>query len=183
VRIDDRFHTGSDTKAFTSLLAGQFVEAQELRWNSTPADVFPELKDKMNAEFAKITLEELLSHSSGLTDGPQLLDLINRSYQQEEKTRNGILSTLSSEQQSFGLACEGKKNENTRQRTCFRSIRKLGCRIPSARLCVQTGILLSIEGSLMSRKSIVMVSRAAVTFPPSGLSRFQIVGTLEPSNE
>jgi CubicO group peptidase (beta-lactamase class C family) len=41
------------------------------------------LKDKMNAEFAKITLEELLSHSSGLSDGPELIDLINRSYQQE----------------------------------------------------------------------------------------------------
>jgi CubicO group peptidase (beta-lactamase class C family) len=37
----------------------------------------------MNAEFAKITLEELLSHSSGLSDGPELIDLINRSYQQE----------------------------------------------------------------------------------------------------
>jgi len=33
-----------------------------------PAEVFPELKDKMDAEFAKITLEQLLSHSSGLAD-------------------------------------------------------------------------------------------------------------------
>jgi CubicO group peptidase (beta-lactamase class C family) len=83
VKIDDRFHLGSDTKAFTSLLAGQFVEGGKLRWDSTLAEVFPELKAKMNAEFAKITLEELLSHSSGLADGPELLDLINRSYQQD----------------------------------------------------------------------------------------------------
>jgi CubicO group peptidase (beta-lactamase class C family) len=83
VKIDDRFHLGSDTKAFTSLLAGQFVEARKLRWESTPADVFPELKNHMNAEFAKITLEQLLSHSSGLTDRPALLDLMSRSYQQE----------------------------------------------------------------------------------------------------
>jgi CubicO group peptidase (beta-lactamase class C family) len=83
VTIEDRFHLGSDSKAFTSLLAGQFVEAGKLRWDATLAEVFPELKDKMDAEFAKITLEQLLSHSSGLADGPALLDLINRSYLQE----------------------------------------------------------------------------------------------------
>jgi CubicO group peptidase (beta-lactamase class C family) len=83
VRIDDRFHLGSDSKAFTSLLAGIFVEEGKLRWDSTLGEVFPELKDNMNAEFAKITLEELLSHSSGLADGPELVDLINRSYQRE----------------------------------------------------------------------------------------------------
>ena len=84
VGIEDRFHLGSDTKAFTSLLAGQFVQEGKLQWDSTLAEVFPELKDKMDAEFAKITLEQLLSHSSGLAaDGPELIDLINRSYQQE----------------------------------------------------------------------------------------------------
>jgi CubicO group peptidase (beta-lactamase class C family) len=82
VTIDDSFHIGSDTKAFTSLLAGQFVEAGKLRWNSTLAEVFPELKDKMNVEFAKIRLEQLLSHSSGLAD-TALVDLLNRSYLQE----------------------------------------------------------------------------------------------------
>jgi len=59
--IEDRFHLGSDTKAFTSLLAGQFVEAAKLRWDSTLAEIFPELEDKMDAEFAKIALEQLLS--------------------------------------------------------------------------------------------------------------------------
>ncbi len=82
VMIDDRFHIGSDSKAFTSLLAGQFVEAGKLRWDSTLADVFPELKAKMNPDFAKITVEELLSHASGLSD-KQLVDIIYRSYQQD----------------------------------------------------------------------------------------------------
>ncbi len=58
VGIEDRFHIGSDSKAFTSLLAGQFVEEGKLRWDSALAEVFPELKDKMDAEFAKITLQE-----------------------------------------------------------------------------------------------------------------------------
>jgi CubicO group peptidase (beta-lactamase class C family) len=84
VGIDDRFHIGSDSKAFTSLLAGQFVQEGKLRWDSTLADVFPELKERMDAEFAKITLEQLLSHASGLAeDGPELIDLLNRSYHQD----------------------------------------------------------------------------------------------------
>jgi CubicO group peptidase (beta-lactamase class C family) len=82
VTINDRFHIGSDSKAFTSLLAGQFVQEGKLRWDSTPADVFPELKGQMNAEFAKVTLEQLLSHSSGLSD-KSLVDIIYRSYQQD----------------------------------------------------------------------------------------------------
>jgi CubicO group peptidase (beta-lactamase class C family) len=82
VTINDRFHIGSDSKAFTALLAGQFVQEGKLQWNATPADVFPELKPAMNAGFAKISLEQLLSHSSGLSD-KSLLDLVYRSYQQD----------------------------------------------------------------------------------------------------
>jgi CubicO group peptidase (beta-lactamase class C family) len=83
VGIEDHFHLGSDSKAFTSLLAGQFVEEGKLRWDSTLAEVFPELNHTMDAEFAKITLEELLSHSSGLTDGTDLIGLIHQSYMQD----------------------------------------------------------------------------------------------------
>jgi CubicO group peptidase (beta-lactamase class C family) len=83
VRIDDCFHLGSDSKAFTSLLAAIFVEEGNLRWDSTLGEIFGELNDKMNPEFAQITVEELLSHSSGLSDGSEIVDLINRSYQQQ----------------------------------------------------------------------------------------------------
>jgi hypothetical protein len=64
------------------VIAGrQIRRGRETAWDSTLAEVFPELKDMMDAEFAKITLQELLSHSSGLaTDGPALVDLLNRSY-------------------------------------------------------------------------------------------------------
>jgi CubicO group peptidase (beta-lactamase class C family) len=82
VTIHDRYHIGSDTKAFTSLLAGQFVQAGKLRWHSTLAEVFPELKSSMNSEFAKITLEELLSHSSGLSDA-SIADIVTGSYLQD----------------------------------------------------------------------------------------------------
>jgi hypothetical protein len=52
------------------LLAGQFVEEGKLRWDSTLAEVLPELKDNMDAEFAKIQrcLDELvIKGSAGLT--------------------------------------------------------------------------------------------------------------------
>jgi CubicO group peptidase (beta-lactamase class C family) len=83
VMIEDPFHLGSDTKAFTSLLAGMFVEEGKLRWDSTLVEIFPELEDNMNPDFAKITLEELLSHSSGLADGQPFIDLLARSYLRE----------------------------------------------------------------------------------------------------
>src|ERR1700761_3941521 len=68
VTINDPFHIGSDSKAITATLAAQFVQEGKLRWDSTPADIFPELKPEMNPEFAKIRLDQLLSHSSGLSD-------------------------------------------------------------------------------------------------------------------
>ena len=66
VTINDRFHLGSDTKAMTALLAAMLVEEGKLHWNTTPAEVFPELADKMDKGFRHITLEQLLSHTSGI---------------------------------------------------------------------------------------------------------------------
>jgi CubicO group peptidase (beta-lactamase class C family) len=83
VKLDDAFHIGSDSKAFTALLIGQLVEAGKLKWSSTMAEVFPELKSKMNGDFAKVTIEQLLSHTSGLSDKPHINDLLARSYLQE----------------------------------------------------------------------------------------------------
>jgi CubicO group peptidase (beta-lactamase class C family) len=42
------------------------VEEGKLRWNTTPAEVFPELADKMDQGFRRVTLEQLLSHTSGV---------------------------------------------------------------------------------------------------------------------
>ena len=88
VQIDDRFHLGSDTKAFTSLLVGEFVQQGKLRWDSTLAEIFPELKETMDPEFAKITLQELLSHTSGLKDGPEFVDLIGFRVRHDDKRRD-----------------------------------------------------------------------------------------------
>ncbi len=75
VTINDRFHIGSDTKAMTALLAAMSVEEGKLRWDSTVSEVFPELAEKMDLRLRAVTLEQLLSHTSGIpTDNKAILN-------------------------------------------------------------------------------------------------------------
>ncbi len=84
VTINDRFHLGSDTKAMTSLLAAIMVEEGKLNWDSTIAEVFPEIAGKMNPKVRKVTLEQLLSHTSGMpADNEDFINLLEESLNQE----------------------------------------------------------------------------------------------------
>ena len=84
VTLDDRFHIGSDTKAMTALLAGMMVEEGRLRWASTPAEVFPELAPAMDARVRTVTLEQLLSHTSGFpADNDDFGRLLEESVRQD----------------------------------------------------------------------------------------------------
>ena len=65
VTRDDRFHLGSDTKAMTALLAAMMIEDGKLKWDSTLAQVFPELAARMDGP-QHVTITQLLSHTSGL---------------------------------------------------------------------------------------------------------------------
>jgi CubicO group peptidase (beta-lactamase class C family) len=66
VAKDDKFHVGSITKSMTATLVARLVAEKKLSWDSTPHDVFPELKDKMDPVFKKVTLRHLLSHRAGI---------------------------------------------------------------------------------------------------------------------
>jgi CubicO group peptidase (beta-lactamase class C family) len=66
VTIDDRFHLGSDTKAMTATLAGILVDDGKLRWTSTIGEVLGADVPDMNQKLATVTLQQLLSHSSGI---------------------------------------------------------------------------------------------------------------------
>jgi CubicO group peptidase (beta-lactamase class C family) len=84
VTINDRFHLGSDTKAMTAMLAAMLVEENKLRWNSTVAEVFPELSTTMTPGLRKVTLEQLLSHTSGVpSDNQAVIKLLDKSLSQE----------------------------------------------------------------------------------------------------
>ena len=67
VTIQDRFQLGSNTKAITATLIATLVEAGKLSWTTTPADVFPEIRDSMSPAFRGVTLEQLLSHHAGVS--------------------------------------------------------------------------------------------------------------------
>jgi CubicO group peptidase (beta-lactamase class C family) len=66
VTVDDKWHLGSNTKAMTAAMIGRLVERGTLRWDSTVAEVFPELAGSLAPELGKVTLLHLLSHRSGL---------------------------------------------------------------------------------------------------------------------
>lgn len=65
VAVTDPFHLGSDTKAMTATLAAMLVQEGDLAWETTVADVFPD-EATLNSDCRSITLEQLLTHRSGL---------------------------------------------------------------------------------------------------------------------
>jgi CubicO group peptidase (beta-lactamase class C family) len=84
VTVDDRFHLGSDTKAMTALLAAMLVEEGKLRWDSTVAEVFPDLSQGMDPGLRTVTLVQLLSHTSGVPrDNQAMEDLIDQADRQD----------------------------------------------------------------------------------------------------
>jgi CubicO group peptidase (beta-lactamase class C family) len=85
VTINDRFHIGSDTKAMTALVAAMLVEDGKIKWSSTLGEVFPELATAMAADVPGITLEQLLSHTSGIPSDTEAHDrLVQQSFAQEK---------------------------------------------------------------------------------------------------
>ncbi len=69
----DRFHIGSNTKAMTALLAAIFVKEGKLRWDSRLEEIFPELEKTMTPGMGSITVEQLLSHTSGMPEDKEPL--------------------------------------------------------------------------------------------------------------
>ncbi|MGH9775014.1 MAG: serine hydrolase domain-containing protein [Candidatus Acidiferrales bacterium] len=67
VTVNDQFHLGSDTKAMTATLLAMYVEAGKLKWDTTLAEVFPELAPKMDPAYRRVTIDQLLAHRAGFT--------------------------------------------------------------------------------------------------------------------
>jgi CubicO group peptidase (beta-lactamase class C family) len=68
VTKDDRWHIGSLTKSMTATLAARLVEKGLIGWDTTIASVYPGLVGVMQAAYEDVRLDELLSHTSGLSD-------------------------------------------------------------------------------------------------------------------
>lgn len=73
VEKDDRFHLGSNAKAFTATLAGMLVDEGKLRWDSTIGEVLGAKVPGLHPKLAAVTLAQLLSNSSGIpSDTPAM---------------------------------------------------------------------------------------------------------------
>lgn len=64
---DDLWHLGSDTKAMTAAVVARLVEQGSLAWDTTLADVFPDIAAGFDPAFRSVTIRQLLSHHAGLT--------------------------------------------------------------------------------------------------------------------
>jgi CubicO group peptidase (beta-lactamase class C family) len=64
--INDPFHIGSCTKAMTGSLVCLLVQQGKLKWDTTLAEFFPDLKESMHPDFRDVTLVHLLSHQAGM---------------------------------------------------------------------------------------------------------------------
>jgi CubicO group peptidase (beta-lactamase class C family) len=70
--LDDQWHLGSECKAMTATLVARLVEKGSLKWDTTVAQVFPDLAPGFNFESRRITVLQLLSHRAGLKPNPDL---------------------------------------------------------------------------------------------------------------
>lgn len=64
--LHDYFHLGSNTKAITGFLAAYLVEQGKLSWKTKFFELFPSWRNKSNAAYFGVTLENLLSHRAGI---------------------------------------------------------------------------------------------------------------------
>lgn len=64
VTLNDKFHLGSCTKSMTGTLAAMLVADGKIKWQTTVAEVFPEME--MHPDFKKATLLQFASNSAGV---------------------------------------------------------------------------------------------------------------------
>jgi CubicO group peptidase (beta-lactamase class C family) len=83
--LDDKWHLGSDGKAMTATLVARLVEKDRLKWDTTLAQVFPDLADKFHPDFRTVTVLQLLQHRSGLPENPKLSDYWGADGQKERQ--------------------------------------------------------------------------------------------------
>jgi len=70
VTTNDVFHIGSCTKSMTATLTAMLIEEGKLRWDTTIAEVFPDLKGTMDKRYEAVTVEQLLQHRGGFPGSP-----------------------------------------------------------------------------------------------------------------
>jgi CubicO group peptidase (beta-lactamase class C family) len=97
VTPDDRFHVGSNSKAFTAQIAARAVDAGQISWDTTVDEIFG-AQTAIDPGYAGVTLRQLLTHQGGtpqfgsFDDWFPLGSLPGTPTQQREKMAQNILS-------------------------------------------------------------------------------------------
>jgi CubicO group peptidase (beta-lactamase class C family) len=76
VAKDAAWHIGSDAKAMTATLMAILIEKTLAKWDTTMAEIFPELAGEFHAKARKTTITQLLSHTAGLPANPEPIERI-----------------------------------------------------------------------------------------------------------
>lgn len=63
-----KFHMGSLTKSMTATLAARLVEQGLIQWETTLEQAMPQTAERVPEPYRSVTLEQLLTHRSGLPD-------------------------------------------------------------------------------------------------------------------
>lgn len=91
VKLSDRFHLGSTTKAITAHWAASLVESEFITWETTILDIFPHWEDDALKTYHNITLSDLLCHRGKIqpfTSATDLASLPNFPGNPMEKRRS-----------------------------------------------------------------------------------------------
>lgn len=72
VTRDDAFELGSVTKPITATLIGVLKDKGKLDWDTTIAEMFPEMFPGHQSIYQNVTVRQLLSHTSGLPYTPTM---------------------------------------------------------------------------------------------------------------
>lgn len=74
ISSDDRFQIGSLAKAMTATMVGTLVRDSILTWNTSIAQVFPEIDGTIPSALGTVTMRKLLQHRGGITAFPSTIE-------------------------------------------------------------------------------------------------------------
>ncbi len=63
IELGDRWHLGSITKSITATMIARLVESGQMKWSDTIGERFPD--PSMHEDWKSVTLQQLLTHTSG----------------------------------------------------------------------------------------------------------------------
>ncbi|MBC8288828.1 MAG: beta-lactamase family protein [Planctomycetes bacterium] len=96
----DLCHIGSCTKAMTATMVACVIKDTKLEWESTVADILPDIAKKAHADYQKVTVRQLVNHTAGLPASSKLLDMTNEKVSRTQNRRILFTKLLTEEPKS-----------------------------------------------------------------------------------